>query len=65
MQISILNIILIETSRIYYFYHPRLIHALIEDDPDRRLAFCEWKTGSTSKFFEAQFKLNGRINRHN
>ena len=23
-------------------YIPRLVHALNEDDPDRRLQFCEW-----------------------
>lgn len=59
----------------YHCYRPRLIHALTEDDPDRRLEFCEWYTGCAeddAEFYqqilwsdEAQFKLNGRINRHN
>lgn len=26
----------------YHVYHPRLVHALHEDDFDRRLEFCEW-----------------------
>lgn len=56
-------------------YRPRLLHALNEDDPDRRLEFCEWYRGcaeDNANFYrsilwsdEAQFKLNGRINRHN
>ena len=59
----------------YHCYRPRLIHAITEDDSDRRLEFCEWYTGCTdddAQFYkqilwtnEAQFKLNGRINRHN
>jgi transposase len=59
----------------YHCYRPRLIHAITEDDPDRRLEFCEWFTGcaeDNAQFYqqilysdEAQFKLNGRINRHN
>lgn len=56
-------------------YRPRLLQALTEDDPDRRLQFAEWyviQCEAFQNFFktilwsdEAQFKLNGRINRHN
>ena len=56
-------------------YIPKLIHALNEDDPDRRAEFCEWYLGKCeedaafpSKIVwsdEASFKLNGSINRHN
>jgi hypothetical protein len=46
------------------FYVPRLLHAMVEDDPDCRIEFCEsvdlivWSD-------EATFKLNGAVNRHN
>lgn len=59
----------------YRAYRPRLIHALHEDDYDRRLEFCEWFIGcqeDDNQFYrsilwsdEATFKLNGTINRHN
>ncbi len=57
-------------------YHPRLVHGLIEDDPDRRVEFCELMLNeyreNDRRIFEkiiwtdeAQFKLNGFVNRHN
>lgn len=65
---------MLETMKIRC-YRPRLLHALTEDDPDRRLEFCEWYSGCAeddANFYrsilwsdEAQFKMNGRINRHN
>jgi len=56
-------------------YIPRLLHAVNEDDSDRRMQFCEWfqQMVNEDKEFvtkivwcdEAQFKLNGTVNRHN
>ncbi|CAF3819549.1 unnamed protein product [Rotaria sp. Silwood1] len=56
-------------------YKPRLLQALNEDDPDRRLKFCEWILNSTQEdptllgrilwMDEATFQINGRVNRHN
>ena len=56
-------------------YHPRLLHALSEDDPDRRLEFCEhfcFQAREDRDFVdailwtdEAKFYLNGQVNRHN
>lgn len=57
-------------------YHPHLIHGLLEDDPDRRLQFCEMVRDQITKeqpdFLdkiiwsnEACFKLSGHVNRHN
>ena len=56
-------------------YRPRLLQALNEDDPDRRLEFCEWLLDSTRQDStlldrilwtdEAIFQTNGRVNRHN
>lgn len=56
-------------------YIPRPLHALNEDDPDRRLQFCETflafyeeDPDLVKKIIwtdEAHFKLNGRVNRHN
>ena len=56
-------------------YIPRLIHALNEDDPERRLQFCEWflhKCDETEDFedsivwsHEATFQLNDSNNQHN
>lgn len=56
-------------------YIPRLLHGLLEDDPDRRLQFAEdFISEATDNpqilnqivwTDEAQFKLNGKINRHN
>nr|CAI5846584.1 unnamed protein product [Callosobruchus analis] len=51
-----------------------LVQQLDDDDPDRRLQFCEWIQemvirepgfmGSIIWSDEAQFKLNGTVNRH-
>lgn len=56
-------------------YRPRALQALNEDDPDRRLEFCEnfvafhnVDPSILDKIIwtdEAIFKLNGRVNRHN
>jgi transposase len=56
-------------------YRPRLLQALNEDDPDRRLEFCEWFLNSVEEdpnlpdqilwTDEAIFQTNGRVNRHN
>ena len=56
-------------------YRPRILHALNEDDPDRRAQFCQ----TFLQFYndspeivdhilwsdEATFKTNGHVNRHN
>ncbi|UYV72667.1 hypothetical protein LAZ67_10000255 [Cordylochernes scorpioides] len=59
----------------YRVYIPRLVQQLNDDDPDRMLQFCEWIQemvirepgfmGSIIWSDEAQFKLNGTVNRHN
>ena len=56
-------------------YIPRLLHAINDDDPDRRMQFCEWfqqMVNEDEEFLkktvlsdEAQLKLNGTVNRHN
>ena len=56
-------------------YIPRLLHAINDDDLDRRMQFCEWfqqMVNEDEEFvtkivwsYEAQFKLNGTVNRHN
>ena len=56
-------------------YHPCLLHALNEDDFDRKIQFCENFIAQYNDdpslvdkvvwSDEATFKLNGRINRHN
>ena len=56
-------------------YRPHLVHAMSEDDPDRRVEFCEAILNKCledrsflAKVFwsdEAHFKLNGHVNRHN
>lgn len=56
-------------------YKPKLLQALNEDDPDRRLEFCEWILDSIEEdptlldrilwTDEATFQTNGRVNRHN
>ncbi|CAF3723321.1 unnamed protein product [Rotaria sp. Silwood1] len=56
-------------------YKPRLLQALNEDDPDRRMEFCEWILVSTEEdptlldrilwTDEAICQINGRVNRHN
>lgn len=56
-------------------YIPRLIHGLLEDDPDRRSQFCEHFVSlceDNTTFLnqivwtdEAAFKLSGHVNRHN
>ena len=55
-------------------YIPRLLNAINDDDPDRRMQFCEWfqpMVNEDEEFVtkivssdEAQFKLNGTVNRH-
>ena len=59
----------------YKVYIPRLLHAMNEDDPDRRIEYCEWfqhMVVENEEFYrkivwsdETQFKLNGTINHHN
>lgn len=59
----------------YHPYKVRLIHELNEDDPDRRLQFCEGlmqRCDDNPNFLnnivfsdEATFCLNGSVNRHN
>lgn len=56
-------------------FRPTLLQGLNEDDPDRRMEFCEWyviRQEADNNFYksilwsdEATFKLNGRVNRHN
>ncbi|CAI9738053.1 Hypothetical predicted protein [Octopus vulgaris] len=56
-------------------YLPRLVHAINDDGPDRRVQYCEWclvryveEAHLPKKIVwrdEATFKLNGSINRHN
>jgi hypothetical protein len=56
-------------------YIPRLLHAMNDDDPDHRVQYCEWfqhKVQEDGEFVgkivwsdEAQFTLNGTVNRHN
>jgi hypothetical protein len=56
-------------------YRARLLHGLLEDDPDRRLQLCEvvlnderQGNGIVDKITlsdEAHFKLSGAVNRHN
>jgi len=51
------------------------LHAINDDDPDRRIQFCEWFQQIVNEgeefvtkivwYDEAQFKLNGTANRHN
>lgn len=58
-----------------HVYRPILLHALHEDDHDRRLEFCQLFKGMHTddpNFInriiwsdEASFKLNGHINKHN
>jgi hypothetical protein len=53
----------------------RLLHAVVEDDPDRRSEICEWfqrKVYEDALFVDmtvwsdvVTFKLNGTVNRHN
>ena len=60
----------------FKYYIPRLVHGLLEDDPDRRIQFCEIMLNEMrvhdeelfSKIIwsdEATFKLTGHVNRHN
>lgn len=59
----------------YKVYIPRLLHGLLEDDPDRCLQFCELMLNRHKhdpNLFnkivwsdEANFKLSGQVNRHN
>ena len=56
-------------------YVPSLLHAINDDDLFRRMQFCEWiqqMVNEDEEFVtkivwsdEAQFKLNGTVNRHN
>jgi transposase len=56
-------------------YKPRLLQALNEDDPDRRVEFCEWILDSIQEDStlldrilwtdEACFQINDRVTRHN
>ncbi len=56
-------------------YRPKLLQALNEDDPDRRMEFCEWILDAIEEeptlldrilwTDEAIFQINGRVNRHN
>jgi hypothetical protein len=56
-------------------YRPKLLHGLLEVDPDRRLQFCEIVRNQISderdlihKIIwtdEARFKLSGHVNRYN
>jgi transposase len=56
-------------------YKPKLLQALNEDDPDRRMQFCEWILDTIEEDLtlldrilwtdEATFQTNGRVNRHN
>jgi len=56
-------------------YKPKLLQALNEDDPDRRMEFCEWILDTIEEdptlldrilwTDEAIFQTNGRVNRHN
>lgn len=59
----------------FHPYKVRLLQELIEDDPDRRLEFCETmmiRIEANRKFLfrivfsdEAMFELNGPVNRQN
>jgi len=65
---------ILKTAR-WKVFIPRLLHALNVDDPDRRVQYCEWfqnMVREDEEFVrkmvwsdEAQFKLNGTVNRHN
>jgi hypothetical protein len=56
-------------------YKPKLLQAFNEDDPDRRMEFCEWILDTIEEAptlldrilwtDEAIFQTNGRVNRHN
>lgn len=56
-------------------YHPHLVQALNDDDPDRRVEFCTTllnRLNDDTSFLdkicwtdEACFKINGHVNRHN
>lgn len=56
-------------------YKPRLIHGLLEDDPDRRIQFCGIFINQCQETpdlldqivwtDEANFKLSGMVNKHN
>jgi len=40
-------------------YRPRLLHGLLEDDPDRRLHFCEVVLNDESKAIASLIRLHG------
>ena len=67
------NIQRILKSENWKVYIPRLLHSMNEDDTDR-LQYCKWFesmmrdeafAGKVVWSDEAQFKLNGTVNRHN
>lgn len=59
----------------FHPYKVKLVHELLEDDPDRRLEFCDLMMTriTADEYFlnrivfsdEATFELNGNVNRHN
>ena len=65
---------ILKTAR-WKVFIPRLLHALNEDNPDRRVQYCEWfqnMVQEDEEFVrkmvwsdEAQFKLKGTVNQHN
>ena len=65
--------LIFKTAR-WKVFIPRLLHALNEDDPDRRLQYCELFqnmvredeecVGKMGWSADAQFKLNGTVNRY-
>jgi hypothetical protein len=57
---------IIKTAK-WKYYVPRLLHATVEDDPDRRAEFCGWFAqfmDTTVWSDEATFKLNCTDNRY-
>ena len=58
----------------YYPFKPIRVHELNEDDPDRRMEFCEFvvrESANDEHWYrklhfsdEAVFQVNGRVNRH-
>lgn len=75
LDISQTSIIRILKSIGLKAYRPKLIHGLLEDDPDRRLQFSEIMLNEIEEnpiiadnivwTDEASFKLSGHVNRHN
>jgi hypothetical protein len=56
-------------------YIPHLLQAMNEDDPDRRVQFCDWSQHKAHEDMElvrkiawpdeVTYKVNGRVTRHN